>query len=709
MHGSAGGALEVGAGGCACLAALRDVPCLLRRPPLCSRLPPRLLVPGTLHPAHLTFPCPAVLCSEVTDASEGSPTHGPASPTFQLCLLGTLQRCLPRVRRRRLHFLADSLHMQLRWAAEMLPRLPLRDAFNKGNAPAEEPLEGQQPLTVAAAVRSLASMAGGIAAWADGQLAGQERHAALGLQGAVLLQLAGLCLQLPQALQAAAGAVEAAQQQQPGGGGAGGAAPAAGSRLPLMRAAHTTLLELPQVLIAAAAGQGAQPGSGTSPASSPEHMLELAEGLGEQLAAAGLNAAEFVHFSATEAAEGAAAAACAAACSGSAGAAQQAQRLRELPPAAASLLLDLGAQHQSVPLTLLPLCALCTACSQLGRSAGEQPPAAAAEAAAAPGPAADARLAASSPALDRLLSALVAVMSHNPVQLLRSCAHDALHAVLDAFAPRARLEVLRRLVQVGRWIEGSLALVRCLLPWLWVLPRWGAADVAVGVALACLAASPRPPRRCYDSCPGMCSACMKGGPPSLCPAVQSPSTAAAVVALQRLRQEMAAAWLPAGGTPAGTAGAPAAPASPLAAAASSGADAGVWLSSEALGLALPCLERGSEGGWHDEASVLAAADVQAAALSLLRWVLLRERAAPLGLVPSERAAALLARDLLPLQACVGRLLQLQAAQGAGGASGSSGSSGERAAAERQRLDGYLAVQRLHEALGCVIELLQAKV
>lgn len=190
------------------------------------------------------------------------------------------------------------------------------------------------------------------------------------------------------------------------------------------------------------------------------------------------------------------------------------------------------------------------------------------------------------------------------------------------------------------------------------------------------------------------------------PPMQSPSSAASVVALQRLRQEMAAAWRPAGGTPACTADAPSAPAPP-AASASCDADSGVWLSSDALGLALPCLKHGSEGGWHDEAGVLAAADVQAAALSLLRWVLLRERAAPRGLLPPPQAAALLRSDLLPLRACVEQLLQLQAAQMAGVASGgSTDDDGSSGVVERQRLDGFLAVQRLHEALGCVVDLLQ---
>lgn len=383
----------------------------------------------------------AWLCSQAAETPEQAIVHGPASPAFQLCLLATLQQCMPRIQRRPLHFLADLLHMQLRWAAAALPSLLLGDASEDGDASAKGQLDGQQlPLTVAAAVRALARMAGSVAAWADGQLAEGDRCAAMHLQAAVLLQLASLSLQLPQALEEAAAAVEAAQQRWQGGRGAGGAAPAAGSRLPLMQAAATELLRLPGVLWAALPGGGGQPGGCASIAASPEAMQKLAAGLDGQLAAAGVDAADLAHFCAAEAAEGAAAAACAAACSGGTPVEQQAKRLRELLPAAACLLLDSGAHQQSVPLTLLPLCALCTACNQLAASAA---------AGGLAGSGSVAQLTASTPALDRLLSALVAVMSHNPVQLLRSCAHDALHAVLDAFQPAARLAQLRRLLQVS--------------------------------------------------------------------------------------------------------------------------------------------------------------------------------------------------------------------------------------------------------------------
>lgn len=189
-----------------------------------------------------------------------------------------------------------------------------------------------------------------------------------------------------------------------------------------------------------------------------------------------------------------------------------------------------------------------------------------------------------------------------------------------------------------------------------------------------------------------------------------PSTAAAVVALQRLRQEMAAAWpVPTSGQreqaqqqAAGSGGS---------AGGSGSGDSQLWLSEAALGLALPCLERGSEAGWQDEGSVLRQADVQAAALNLLRWVLLREKAAPRGLLPHLEAERLLLRDLQPLQACVLRLLSVQSSRlsTAGRDGPSAGGSGVAAAAleQQQQLDSHLAVQRLHEALTCVIELLEA--
>lgn len=39
-------------------------------------------------------------------------------------------------------------------------------------------------------------------------------------------------------------------------------------------------------------------------------------------------------------------------------------------------------------------------------------------------------------------------MSYNPVEAVRSCAHEALQAMLDALPPEARLELLRGLLEV---------------------------------------------------------------------------------------------------------------------------------------------------------------------------------------------------------------------------------------------------------------------
>ncbi|KAI7836803.1 hypothetical protein COHA_009348 [Chlorella ohadii] len=604
------------------------------------------------------------------DSESPPPAHGPASPGFQLFLLCTLCRCLPRIRRRPLHFAAELLHMQLRWAAEVLPALPLGDPRAAAAAAAAvaagppesstagtaDPSQGgaaaDAPGTVAGTVASLASLAAHMAAWLQqqqgsdaSQLSAAEQQAAAALLGMTLLQLAALTLQLPAVLQAAEVAVAAAAQAQPGGTSSIGAAPTAGGRLPAMRAAANELLLLPRLLLqqvpGSAFGQGSSSESSGSSMCSGEGLQQLAAAAHDQLASSGLDPEDLSHFSALEAEEGAAAAVCAEALDPHTPPQQQAAALQPALSLASQQLLDLGAQHKSVALSLLPLGALCTACSAVSRSAGT---------AGADGPGSssrssgggcgssgiDCRLTAGTPALSALLSTLVAIMAHNPVQLVRSCAHDALQALLDAFAPPARLEQLRALVQM-------------------------------------------------------------------------PSTAAAVVALQRLRQEMAAAWpvlatqqqdqLPQGAAGAGSSR-------------SGGSSAGesqLWLSEAALGLALPCLEHGSEAGWHDEGSVLRQADVQAAALSLLRWVLLREAAAPRGLLPRPAAERLLQRDLLPLQACVLRLLSAQrsAMEEGGGAAGLGDSNNISAAAalEQQQLDSYLAVQRLHEALKCVIELI----
>lgn len=197
--------------------------------------------------------------------------------------------------------------------------------------------------------------------------------------------------------------------------------------------------------------------------------------------------------------------------------------------------------------------------------------------------------------------------------------------------------------------------------------------------------------------------CLAHGASSASLALQLPSTASAVVALQRLRQEMATAWDGNSGDSSGGIG--------------GGGSCSLWLSEAAVGLALPCLARGTPDGWHDEGSVAAAADVQAAALSLLRWVLLRERAAPRGasLLSLQRAQALLQKDLLPLQACVGVVLEVQARglgrseASRGGSSSGSAAAAQQAALQQAALDSFLAAQRLSEALERTVELLQERV
>lgn len=674
------------------------------------------------------------------DSESQPPAHGPASPGFQLFLLRTLWRCLPRIRRRPLHFAAELLHMQLRWAAEVLPALPLGDhrAVAAAEAVAASPHEsgtagtadfsqggsaGDAPGTVAGTVASLASLAAHIAAWLQQQQSSEakmsvaEQQAAAALLGMTLLQLAGLTLQLPSVLQAAEAAVVAAAQAQPGSAGSIGAAPTVGGRLPAMLAAADELLLLPRLLLqqvpASAFGQSSGgESSGSSPCSG-ERLQQLAAAAHDQLASSGLDPEELSHFSSLEAEEGAAAAVCAEALDHLAPPQQQAAALQQALPLAARQLLDLGAQHKSVALSLLPLGALCTACSAVARSA---------DAAGVDGSgssssssSSDCRLVASTPALSALLSALVAIMAHNPVQLVRSCSHDALQALLDAFAPPGRLEQLQALMQVGL-LGGGLAglagfVVSCVH---WMLApaacnggaAW-AAEVGAREWLALILVR-------FDSQCRLCSplhmAPLTDHSSLTCPALQVPSTAAAVVALQRLRQEMAAAWpVPAAQQRDQPAQGAAGEGSSRSGGGSSASESQLWLSEAALGLALPCLEHGSEAGWHDEASVLRQADVQAAALSLLRWVLLREATAPRGLLPRSVAQRLLQRDLMPLQACVLRLLAAQRSAMAGGggvtAPSDSCSSGATAAAlERQQLDSYLAVQRLHEALECVIEL-----
>lgn len=423
--------------------------------------------------AHLTCPahppalpsCFPLPCS-CHDGESPPPAHGPASPAFQLFLLGTLCACLPRIRRRPLHFAAELLHMELRWAAEVLPGLPLGDAQGAAAdaaaavgaaessaavaaGPSGAEAAGEAPATVAGAVARLARLAAQMAAWLQqqqggeaSQLKAEEQQPAAALLGMTLLQLAGLTMQLPSVLQAAEAAVPAAAQAQPGSTSSIGAAPTVGSRLPAMRAAAEQLLLLPQVLLQQVPASVSGSGSGSSKG---ECLQRLAVDAHAGLVSSGLDPEELSFFSSAEAEEGAAAAVCTEALDPATAPQQHAAALQQALPQAARQLLDLGAQHKSVALSLLPLGALCMTCGAVARSA------AAAAAGASGGSSSgdsDCCLAAATPALASLLAALVAIMSHNPVQLVRSCAHDALQALLDAFAPAARLEQLRAVMQV---------------------------------------------------------------------------------------------------------------------------------------------------------------------------------------------------------------------------------------------------------------------
>lgn len=170
--------------------------------------------------------------------------------------------------------------------------------------------------------------------------------------------------------------------------------------------------------------------------------------------------------------------------------------------------------------------------------------------------------------LDPTLSVLVLVMSHNPVEIVRTSAYEALNTLLDAMDPSARLLVLRRLLNMD-------------------------------------------------------------------------STAAAVVALQRLRLEISQAVLPEG------------------------------LSHQvALQLALPYLQHGDPPGWRNEADVMRSADVMAAAASVCRFVLLQRLASgrnekPIDarqlpfLLQINQLRKVVEDGMRPLHAGLGRSLQMQ--------------------------------------------------
>lgn len=44
---------------------------------------------------------------------------------------------------------------------------------------------------------------------------------------------------------------------------------------------------------------------------------------------------------------------------------------------------------------------------------------------------------------------LVTAMSFNPLELIRSCAHEALHSLLDVLEPQARLGLVMVLLEVS--------------------------------------------------------------------------------------------------------------------------------------------------------------------------------------------------------------------------------------------------------------------
>ena len=197
--------------------------------------------------------------------------------------------------------------MQLRWAARVLPCLPLGDVNGSRTAAAAPHNEAQPtaPLTAADAVGSLAGLASRSARWAEQaggqQLSAQERQAAQQLLGVVVLQLAAIALLLPHNLEAAAAAVPSQDHTA-----APAVQPIAGGRLPAMQVAAEAALALPQALLR-------QLAACTGSAASPDDLWQLAEGTPAQLASSGVDPADLPYLSATEAAEGAAAAACAAA------------------------------------------------------------------------------------------------------------------------------------------------------------------------------------------------------------------------------------------------------------------------------------------------------------------------------------------------------------------------------------------------------------
>jgi hypothetical protein len=89
-------------------------------------------------------------------------------------------------------------------------------------------------------------------------------------------------------------------------------------------------------------------------------------------------------------------------------------------------LTDAAAQHQSVPLAILPLLTIAQYFRQLGANES---------------PLEESYVSLTMP----IISTLVAVMSLNPVEIVRTCAYEALHTFLDAMVPQARFLALQNM------------------------------------------------------------------------------------------------------------------------------------------------------------------------------------------------------------------------------------------------------------------------
>lgn len=575
---------------------------------------------------------------------------GAASPSFQLFLLTTLARnCLPRIQRKRLHFFLQWADLALRWAAEVLPELPagrpelalecLGGTTTGGGAaaPNADAPPVNQPLTVVSALTGLAACFDELAT--DLELQGQQEQQQQEvltcrlLLAQTLLALASMAMQLSSLSAAASASLRRALA----------AGPRFGNKLVTLLPAAAVAVASPAALLArlqqvgvstlcslvnvATWDLGSSMAAGTASAvpEKPSYLspAEVAEGAALAVAVAVLATADARLAPAGQALLGGPSTGDVASEQHPWEPAQQGpgpELLQQLATAC-PLLLDAAAGQKSVLLTLVPLVALGAAVRWSSGGSGV-----------------DAKVA---PALQALLAPLVAIMSCHPVELVRSCAHEALHCLLDALAPAARLDALRVLLE-------------------------------------------------------------------------APSSAAAVVALQRLRQEAAAAWPAAAAAGSGAGGAPAgesvagtaAVAGQSSSSGTSGGGGGSspFLTNTTPRAALALLEHGGPSGWAGEGDVLARSDAMAAALALLRFLLLREAAAPLGLLgpPGRPLPGALDHHLLPLRACVSRLLAAAAATGASG-----GSTAEAVAGgEREAVEGFLGLLRLQEALDAVVELLE---